>query len=811
MGEFLRDLRYAARLYRRSPGFATVTTLLIALGIAVNTVIFSVVDTLLLRPLPVSHPEELVRPVHYQPGLGPRNEFFYSFYTAIKDGAGMFTGILGQAEMNLAISDSTTPERIRAHFVTGNFFSVLGVQPLYGRTLTAADESFAADMPPVVLSYPFWKRRFHADAGAIGRTILLQGHRSMVVGVMPRSFNGISVETSPDIRIPITAVTTLSADRYFDRVERLELALAGRLRPGVAIGRAQAECDSIWRAVTRVEAEPSPGRSSSELNSRLELQPMAGGVSSLRSQFSNALVFLMAAAGLLLLMVCANVAGLLLARSAARRQEIAIRIAVGASRGRLIRQLLAESALLTLPGAAGGLLIAFAAMPFLDRALPPIRHLDATSLPLNIRIEPDLRILGFSVAMSVLTAVLFCLGPAFHATARSSSRWKGRSGLVVAQVALCTFLLTAAGLLLATFERLRQLNPGFDQDRVITFSTDPLMLRYGMEQTRALEYQLMERARELPGVDSVAIASRGPMRGTGLKATIVAPGQKPDPGDLLNTSLNPVSPDYFSTMGMRFVTGRNYTDTEPIDATPRPMVVNEAFARRFFAGLDPVGRRFGAKADSEIIGVVSDARYRSLREPIPPTMYPLLSPKNKGVYSFILLVRTRVRPDLLIAPVQAILRGLDPRLPFYEIKTLAEEVESSLWSERLVAALTSIFAALAALLAGIGIYGLLSYTVTQRTREIGIRMALGARSGNILGLVSYQGLGMVTAGVALGLAGSLAASPWIGHLLYGVPAADVRALSAATLFVTLIAAAATAIPAARAVRVEPGAALRQEN
>jgi predicted permease len=723
--------------------------------------------------------------------------------------------------MNLAIGDSTTSERIRAHFVTGTFFSVLGVQALLGRTLTTDDEALTSDTPPVVLSYPFWKRHFHADAGVIGRTILLQGRRSLVVGVMPQTFNGISVETSPDVRIPVTAVTTLSADRYFNKVDRLELELAGRLRRGVTIGRAQAECDSIWRAVTRAAAERSPEQSASELNSRLELQPMARGVSSLRMQFSNTLVFLMAGAGLLLLMVCANVAGLLLARSAARRQEIAIRVAVGASRGRLIRQMMTESALLTFPGAAGGLLLAFAAMPFLDRALPPIRHLDATSLPLNVRIEPDLRILGFSVAMSLTTALLFGLGPAFQAArhdfhsslkaVRSSRRSTGRSGLVVAQMALCMFLLTAAGLLLTTFERLRHLNPGFDQDRVITFSVDPRTSWYSAEQARALERQLLERVRELPGVDRVAIASRGLMRGTGLKGTTVLPGQPLDPNDLLNTSINPVSPDYFATMGMRFLAGRNYTPTEPTGANPRPTVVNEAFVRRFFPGLDPIGRRFGTKADSVIIGVVSDAKYRSLREPIPPTVFRLWGPNYKFAEPFILHVRTRVRPDSMIGPVQATLRGLDPQLPFYEIKTLSEEVQSSLWSERLVAALASMFAALAALLAGIGIYGLLSYTVTQRTREIGIRMALGASSGKVLGLVSFQAFGMVTAGVALGLAGSLAASPWISHLLYGVPPADARAFSAASLFVILIAAAATAIPAVRAIRIEPGTALRQEN
>jgi predicted permease len=813
-GEVIRDIRYAARIYRKSPGFALITTLLLALGIAANTIIFSAVDALLLRPLPVTRPEELVRLVQMHPGLGLRSAFSYPFYVAVKDRSETFAGILGQFEMNLALTDGAATERIRAHFVTGNFFSLLGVQAMYGWALTPDDERARSDMPPVVLGYPFWRRRFNADPAVIGRTILLQGHRCVIVGVAPKTFNGISVETSPDLRVPFTFRNTFSSssDSEYNAVERVEYELAGRLRPGVTIGRAQSECSSLWEAI----ADPwgrkrTPGRG-------IVLQPMARGVSTLRAQFSNALVFLMTAACLLLLMVCANVAGLLMARSAARRQEIAIRVAVGASRGRLIRQMLTESALLTALAAAGGLLIAFTAMPFLDRALPPIRHLDATGLPLNIRIEPDLRILGFSLALCLLTDLLFGLGPALQAArselysslkaVRSSRLWTGGQILVVVQVALCTFLLTVAGLLLSTFDRLRHLDSGFDQDRIITFSVDPTMGRYSPEQAIALELSLVERVRQLPGVDATAIAARGLMRGTGLKITVVLPGQKVDPADNINASTNVVSPEYFSTVGIRFVAGRNYRGTEPRDARPTPEVVNQAFARRFFPGLDPVGRLFGAKAEFQVIGVVSDAKYRSLREPVPPTVYRLLRPSAD---SFILHVRTRQRPESIISPVQTIMRGLDPQLPFYEIKTLAEEVQSSLWSERLVAALASLFAALAALLAAIGIYGLLSYTVAQRTREIGIRMALGARIWNILRLVSAQVIGMVASGIALGLAASVAAAPWIRHLLFGVSASDVRTLTATVLFVMLIAAAATALPAGRAVRIEPGVALRQEN
>jgi predicted permease len=823
--ECWRDIHYAARLYRKSPGFAVITTLLLALGIAANTILFSVVDALLLRPLPVNRPEELVRLIRARAGLAApqKSDFLYPVYTALKGRTEIFVGILGQVELNIALTDGIEPERIRAHLVTGNFFSLLGVQALYGRVLLPDDERYTSDTPPVVLSYAFWKRRFNADTRVIGRSISLQGHRCVIIGVTPEEFNGISADTSPDVRVPFTSVTALSPDRDYNRVEQLEYELIGRLHPRMTIGSAQAACAGVWDAVMEsLRSDPNAPTTQIELQvSRgIELQPAARGVSSLRTQFSTALLCLMIAAGLLLMMVCANVAGLLLARSAARRQEITIRAAVGASRARLIRQMMTESALLSLFGAIGGLLAAFASMPFVVRLLPPIRHIDGTILPLSVQIRPDPRILGFSLAVSALTVLLFGLGPAFHAaradlysslkTARSS-RSAGRYGLVILQVGLCAFLLTAAGLLLNTFERLRHLDAGFDRDRVITFSADPRMRQYSPERQRALEARLLENVRALPGVDSAAIASRGLMRGAGFKMTFVLPGQKAGPPDYLNASTNSVSPDYFSTMGMHFTAGRNYTASEPLGARPQPRVVNEAFARLLFPGLDPLGRLFGSKGEYQIAGVVSNAKYRSLREPVPPTVYSLWGPGFKMVESFILHVRTRARPESIVRPVNGVMRSMDPQLPFYEIKTLAEEVESSLWSERLVAGLASAFAVIATLLAGIGIYGLLSYTVAQRTHEIGIRMALGAMPLNILNLVSLRVAALVAGGIALGAAGSAATAQWIAHLLYGVSARDAATMSAAAIFVVFIAAAATAIPVARAISIEPVTALRQES
>jgi predicted permease len=803
----LSDLRYAARIFRKNPGFALITTLLLALGIAANTVIFSAIDALLLRPLPVERPEELVRLVQIRHGLGQPSAFWaWSFYDAVQRSK-IFASVLGQFDTNLAAADDgASAERIRAQLVSADYFSTLGVQALYGRVLTAEDQLDRSGAPPIVLSYPFWKRHYHGDSAAVGRTLLLQGHRCLIVGIMPRQFNGISAETGPDVRLPASALRIISVHPDLHIEDQLYYELAGRLHPGDTVPRAQAKCLSLLQAAI----------TAGDFGGPVVLQPLAKGVSSLRNQFSNALIFLMSGAALLLLMVCANVAGLLLSRSAARRQEFAVRIAIGASSSRLFRQALTETSLLTFVGSAAGLLFAFASMPFLGNILPPIRHLDATSLTLNIRIEPDLRIAGFSLAICALTAMLFGIGPAMQAArgdsysalkGARSSRPAGRYGLVVLQVALCTFLLAAASLLIRTLERLARMDPGFDADRVVTFSIDPTMRHYSAEQSRDLIDRLTERVQALAGVERAATASRGLMRGTGMKMTIVLPGQQPGPGDDLNTSTNSVSPGYFSTMGMHFVAGRDYTGAEPAGVSPAPRIVNEAFVRHFFPGLDPIGRVFGAKSNFQVVGVVNDAKYRSLREPVPPTMYGLWRPEG---LDFILHVRTRVKPESLIAPVDEIMRGLDPELPIYEIKTLAEEVRTSLWSERLIAALASLFAGLAALLAAVGIYGLLSYAIAQRTREIGIRMALGARAANILSLISTRMMAMVVSGIAAGIGASLAASPWIGHLLYGVAPSDAGALSAAGIFVILVAAVAGAIPATRAIRVEPSVALRQE-
>jgi predicted permease len=814
------DLRYAIRMLAKSPGFTLAVAGLLALGIGANAAIFSALNALLLRPLPVCQPQQLIRLVQTVPRLGTISSFDHAVYETLKQRAGTLSAVFGDAEWPVAMDDPQPAEQVRVHVVTPEFFDVLGVAALYGRTLTADDAKQDAGTPPAVLSYGFWQRRFAGAVQAVGRTITLRGHKFLVVGVMPRTFNGITADTAPDLRIPLRAFPLLRFEGAF-RGNGIALEIAARLKPGVSLAQARDECYRIWRATTEdaLHRVPNitPDRIQSELARGLQVESLERGVSILRDRVGLALQLLAGSAALLLLLMCSNVAGLLLARSAARREEIAVRLALGATRARLVRQMLAESALLAGLGAAGGWLVAVVAMPVLVRALPPMRDRATTQLALSLDVAPDTRVLLFAIGVSIATALLFGLAPALAASrvsldsvlrgTRSSRGGHSRAALVGFQVALCTLLLAGAGLLVRSFQLLHGMDPGFDRDHVVTFTASPGLSGYSLEQCDKLRRALLDRVRALPGVASAASASRAVMRGSGVKTTVLPEGQTITEADSLNTSLNTVSPEYFDTMGMRILAGRGFQDSDR-GAKPARVLANQTFTQQFFPGIDPVGRLLGNSIQTkfEIIGVVNDAKYRSLREPMTPTYYNLGSDDF-----FVLCVRTRMRPETIIQPVRRELAALDPALPFLEIHTLAEEVDASAASERLTATLASLFGLLAAMLAAVGIYGLLSYAVAQRRREIGIRMALGARPGDIARMIGRQALAMVLVGVAPGLTAAWEAAPAIRSLLYGVTPSDGMSLGTAAAFVLLVSALATAIPTGRAARVEPASALRDEH
>ncbi len=816
VSRFIQDLHYSFRLIRKSPWFALAVIAPLALGIGLNGAIFLLVDALLLRPLPVKDPQGLVLIAQNIRNVGVRSYYSYDALRALQQKSASFTEVFGTRDWNTAVRDAGGARRVRLQLVTGNFFSSLGVGARHGRILTPADEHALAGTPPAVLSYPYWQSAFHGEVSAIGRTMLLEGRAFTIAGIMPRSFNGIQLETTPDVRIPDSAGWLFSRDA---EDYKYDYTLAGRLKPGVGLETARAETESI------VNATLDSSALAQRREERIELHSLTRGMSLIRPKFTSALILLMGGVALLLLMICANAGGLLLARASSRREEMAVRLAMGASSARLTRQWLTESAVLAGIGALLGLCLASAITPLLVRAMPPVRDAAANELMLSLDIQPDSRLLVFAILLCGVCTLFAGMPAALQARrtnlqnvlreTRGSLRQPLRWALVTSQVALCTFLLAGAMLLIATFRNLRAMDPGFDRDHVATFSVDPSMLKYTPRQAADLRARLTNAVRTIPGVQSAAIARIGLMHGTGMKTTAAPMGQRVDRTDFMNTSLNWVSPEYFETMGIQLLAGRNFRSDEP-DAKPAPAIVNQAFVRRFFPTADPIGQRFGtgaqkvAEGTNQIVGVVGDAKYRSLRESIPPTIYHFASPAPASADPFILHVRARGRPDGVMRGVEKALSDIDPRLPFYEVRTLAQEVDATLWAERMLAWLSGLFGAVATVLAIMGIYATLAYAVAQSKREIGIRVALGARAADVLRLFSARPLRFVSMGVVVGIGAFYAITPAFRSVLYEVSATDPTTLAVAAAGVLFIALAATLVAAGGALRVDPASLLREE-
>jgi predicted permease len=821
----MSDLRLALRMLARNPGSTALIVGLLALGVGASTIIFSLFDAVLLRQLPVRQPEELVRMVQPMPRSASLSNFPYSYYAALRDHSTTLAAAFGEAGkfQRFAMTDPEPAEQIEVRGVTPEFFDALGAQPLYGRVLKADDAGRNSGTPPAVLSYGFWRRRFHGNPRAVqGRTVLVGKQRFSIVGVMPRDFNGTSVDTAPDIRISFRDYALLAGMP----VERLSFELAGRLKPGATRARAEAESLAIWRHTMtedylNVEKMP-PRQIALFLRRGMNLEPLSQGTSILRERFGDVFKLLMGCVSLLVLIVCTNVAGLLLARAAERQQEMAVRLAIGATPLRLVRQTAVESSLLAGLGAFGGLVMAIAAIPLVVR-LPPLRDLGGSPVPLSLDPMGDPRVFWFALGISVLTMLLFSVSPAIAAgrssldgtlrAVRASSGVRGRQILIASQIAVCTFLLVAAGLFMRTLQRLEATDPGFAQDRIATFTCD-LNRNQG---TEALIKDLITRVSEIPGVVSVAVANTGIMRGHGLSTTAAPAGERITKDEFMHTNVNIVSQPYFDTMGIQLLAGRNFI---PPDARglkpvyPVKVIVNEKFVQRFFPHSDPLGKQIGAgvegsiaSGEEEIVGVVSDAKYRSLREPITPTVYMLAG----DLSSFVLNVRTRMPPEAIIEPVRRAALAILPDIPFIDTHTLAEEVEESTSPERMAAVLASLFGVIATLLVAAGTYGLLAYTVTQRRREIGIRMALGARPAHVARLIGKQTIVMTACGVLAGMGAALLAGRAIRTLLYGISPEDPPSLIAAVVFIALTAALATVLPVLDAMDTEPAEALRAEN
>ncbi len=842
-----RDLQFGFRQLTRNKLLSGTIIALLAIGIGANTLIFSFINSLLLKPLPVRDPQSLflLEKVREQWGR-PDTGFFYRQFEEVSARKDLFSSAVAEQEFTsssfVPLNQKGTVRMISTAIVSPNYFTELGIHAILGRILTPSDAT--ASHIPVVISYQFWQSQFNKRSNAIGSTIRIKKSPFLIVGVLPRDFHSVDIDRAPDVRLPISAAPAISGHdvRTPDWKWPFRFDILARLAPNVPPGAAAAAIAPQLRAtdenisremVTRSYGGKalSPAQQQNMLRDikyasdyRIALPSAAHGVSYMRSQFATTLLLLMGGVGLLLLAVCANISGLLLAKAEERKREIAVRLSIGASLWRLARQFLTENLLLAVPGAALGITLAYVLSPALVSLLPSVRGFDWSHATRQIlTITPDGRALLFTLAATLVSLLLFGTMPALKAKrlnidaelkGNSRGATQSLSGVapIAIQVALCTVLLTGAVLMSKTFWNLQHLNPGFDRAHIVEFTLDPEAVGYSRQQTGTFFSELDARVSTLPGVRSVARAYVAIMRGRGMGTTVAPQGVVLPPKTFLNTSINGVTPSYFETLGIPLLAGR---DLEPQDKNhkPQPIVVNKAFADFFFPHQNPTGKEFvtggtdGTKPpNSVIVGVTGTAKYRSMHEKDTPTFYYLLPEEEGGI----LYVRTFGNPAPIIGEVRKLLRRLDPKVPLVEVEDLKQEVQHSLWQERLVTILSGFFGLVSLFLAGAGLYGALSYSVSRRTRELGIRLALGATPRHILQTVSANMIAAVIIGLSAGLLSAAFATKFLQRLLFGVQPLDPVAFLITAGCVLLCAAIATALPVLRAMKTDPASALRAE-
>jgi predicted permease len=834
VGHFFNDLRYALRTFRKSPVFVGVAVLSLALGIGANTAIFTLVDQVLLRYLPVKDPQQLVllwgRGQHYGSNNGP-NKLSYPMYADFRDKNQVFSGMFCRTDMDFSVIFEGKTERISGELVSGTYFPVLGVSAALGRVFNPLDDQSEGGAPYAVLSYRYWMSRFAGDPQVIGKKLVLNGYPFTVVGVSQAGFDGTDPTRSPQIRVPV--VMKLSVDQlgFYDLKNRRNrwVNSYGRLKPGVTMEQAKASLQPLMHQMLDMEVQDkdfshaSPETKQSFLRMWLDLLPASKGRSYLREQFSNSLLVLMAIVGLVLLIACANVANLLIARATARQKEIAVRLALGAGRMQIISQLLVESMLLAIAGGVAGLLLAV----WIDQTL--VSFLPSATRTLAISATPDWRILLFTLGVSLLTGIVFGLVPALQATrpdlaptlkdevgAITSTASIGlRKTLVVAQVTLSLLLLVGAGLFIRSLKNLKGLDPGFNTRNLLTFAIDPPLNGYKPERSREILRNIYESLNTLPGVESASMAIMPVMEGDEWDSSVTVDSYHAKPNEWIGPHMNFVSPGYFKTMDVPLLEGRDFRPSDQGKTAPKVCIINEKFAKQYFPEGRALGHHVGmggdpgTKTDIEVIGVFRDMRYEGLRDEIP---IELVRPYEQleftlGMWVYI---RTAHDPDQMFSAARHAVQQVDGTLPIVEMKTLEKQVDNSLVTERLVATLSSAFGGLATLLASIGLYGVMAYTVARRTREIGIRMALGAATGNVVWLVMKEVLVLVGIGIVLGLGASWGLTRFVQKQLYGIQANDLTSVILATIVIACVALGAGYVPARRATRVDPIRALRWE-
>jgi len=799
-----QDISYALRMLRRSPGFTAVALLSLALGIGANTAIFTLVDTLMLHRLPVEKPEQLVEFLVLYPGDPPLNVFSRQSYEHFRDHNHVFSGITGVRPSRVNVhGEGIEPETVVGETVVENCFEVLGVRPAAGRLIAPGDSGVA------VVSWPYWKSRFNLDPAIVGRRIVVQDTPVTIIGVTGRAFSGLQAGMQPDIWL------TLGADNPGP------LELIARMKPGVRIEQVRAEMAVLFRWTLEERTRGSKDPVMRQLKFRV--QPAGAGLETeLRDRFGQPLMALMAVVGLLLLIACINLANMLLARGAARRHEIAVRAALGAGRWRLARQAMTESLILSVAGAALGVVVAYFGAAALAAILTSGRFVGGAP-HIDVQLVPDARVLLFTGIVALLTGVLFGLAPAWKSLDSGLAgglREGGRAGesrfarlfgksLVIAQMALSVGLLSAAGLFVGHLANLKHLDLGFRRDHVLLVNLDAARSGLSGEALSRAYEELLARLERIPGVRSATISAPTPISGAGATRFVNVEGHAERPEDRRYISVSWVAPQYFATLGTPLLMGRDFSFADR--GKPRVAIVNRAMARYYFGGANPVGKHFTFDGDSEayeIVGVAGDAKYFEIREPDWRTVYLNAFQSPAPASSF--AIRTSGNPEAVAPAVRRMVRDTLPTVAVARVTTLADQVDASIVPERLTAALSGLFGALGSLLVAIGIYGLLAYMVARRIREIGIRMALGATRGAVSRMVLAEALRMSAAGLLIGAFIAYAGRRLTGSLVHDLPVGSGLPIVFGAVTMVAISLAAAYVPARRAARVDPVEALRHD-
>jgi predicted permease len=832
----LNDVRFAFRTLRRAPVFTAVVVLSLALGIGANTAIFSLLDQVLLRSLPVRDPARLV--VLHTPGPFPgmstadnrESVFSYPLYKDLRDRANGFEGVIARAGAPVSVSDGGTSERAGAELVSGNFFQVLGVQAVVGRTIRPEEDDVPGAHPVAMLSSAYWVRRFGGRRDIVNSKILINGNPMTVVGILPASFHSVIVGSAPDVFVPITMKRQITPT--FDGLDDFRfswLSVFARLKPGLSVAQAQAATAAVFRPLladllSRYGRMRSPRAEQLFLSMKLDLLSAAQGVNELRREFRSVLLALMAMVALVLLISAANVAGLLTARATARSKEIAVRLAIGAGRWPLVRQLLVESAILALLGGLLGLLVARWTIQGLLRTMGGDEGMgDVLSAAI------DARVLSFNLALSVATGLAFGLVPALQSTrARVAAALKDQSVsagtgigqarfrrvLVVAQVGLSLVLLVGSGLFARSVSRLLNVDPGFKTDDVFTFAVDPTLKGYPTPRVYEMYGELQRRLERVPGVKAVSAANPGPLTHSNRGSSLTVEGYQASENEDTGASTHAVGASYFRALSVKVIEGREF-DERDVGGTLKAAVVNAAFVKKYGAGRPVLGRHLtfavGNRAvpDREIVGVVADFKHSDLREDVTPSVYIPYTQDDRPSPMTFYMQSAGAGPDLGAA-IRRVVHGLDADLPVYNLKPMQAYVSQSTSTDRLLALLATAFGLLATLLAAIGLYGVIAFNVARRTQEIGVRMALGARPGTVVGLVLREVAVMAAAGLAIGLPCALAATRLVQSQLFGISSRDPIVFACAALGLTGVALVAGLIPARRAAAIDPLQALRHE-